>query len=131
MKSITDFLDRVDEVAGKDAPAIRAEIYEKEEAIHLTWKNPWDGHEERIASFWWPGHPIEATEKVEKLFENYATLFATAATDLPKLSKALRRVVWWLQEDTCPYCRGKEWPNCDYSSCCVLRDIAKILEQKE
>ena len=34
------------------------------------WKNPWTGRREKIATLWWPEHPVEATEMVEHLFEN-------------------------------------------------------------
>lgn len=33
------------------------------------WRNPWTGKREKIANLWWPEHPPEATEQVEKLFE--------------------------------------------------------------
>ncbi len=32
------------------------------------WINPWNGQREKIASLWWPSHPVEATEAVEQLF---------------------------------------------------------------
>lgn len=32
------------------------------------WTNPWSGKREKIASLWWPGHPPELTELVERLF---------------------------------------------------------------
>lgn len=34
------------------------------------WTNPWSGQREKIASLWWPAHPIEATEAIEHLFES-------------------------------------------------------------
>ena len=49
-----------------DAVPLQADIYESEaEGIHLKWINPWARKSERIASFWWPEHPIEATENAE------------------------------------------------------------------
>lgn len=32
------------------------------------WKNPWSGEREKIASLWWPTHPMEATAEIEQLF---------------------------------------------------------------
>jgi hypothetical protein len=40
--------------------------------LALFWTNPWDGKEEKIATFWWPTHPIEETSAVEKMFEDIA-----------------------------------------------------------
>lgn len=42
------------------------------EELALLWTNPWDGKEEKIATFWWPGHPPEKTEAVEAMFETFA-----------------------------------------------------------
>ena len=42
------------------------------EELALFWINPWSKEEEKIATFWWPAHPIEETEKVEKMFEEIA-----------------------------------------------------------
>lgn len=40
------------------------------EELALFWFNPWNGSEEKIATFWWPAHPIDATDEAEKLFED-------------------------------------------------------------
>lgn len=42
------------------------------EELAIFWINPWDNKEEKIASFWWPGHAIEDTSLVEKYFESLA-----------------------------------------------------------
>lgn len=42
------------------------------EELALFWINPWSGVEEKIATFWWPGHPVEETAQVEEWFEGIA-----------------------------------------------------------
>lgn len=51
------------------------------DALELWWRNPWNGTEERIASFWWPAHPIEATAQAEEWFETIAARACTGADD--------------------------------------------------
>lgn len=46
---------------------------ESDSELALLWTNPWSGKEEKIATFWWPTHPPEATAQVEKWFEEIAT----------------------------------------------------------
>lgn len=40
------------------------------EELALWWTNPWSGKKEKIATFWWPGHPPEETKLVESWFES-------------------------------------------------------------
>lgn len=42
------------------------------EELALFWTNPWSGTEEKIATFWWPAHPIEETNYVQLVFEAIA-----------------------------------------------------------
>lgn len=39
------------------------------------WKNPYDGHEEKVAMLFWPTHPYENTEEVEFLYEHLELRF--------------------------------------------------------
>ena len=32
------------------------------------WVNPWTQKREKVASLWWPEHPVEATAEVEHIF---------------------------------------------------------------
>jgi hypothetical protein len=34
----------------------------------VYWVNPWTGKKEKLANFWWPEHPPEATPEVEQMF---------------------------------------------------------------
>ena len=40
--------------------------------LAIFWESPYGHGKEKIASFWWPTHPIEATAEVEYAFENIA-----------------------------------------------------------
>jgi hypothetical protein len=51
------------------------------EELALFWINPWSKQEEKIATFWWPAHPVEDTAMVEKWFEEYAQEFIEKAND--------------------------------------------------
>lgn len=42
------------------------------EELALFWESPYGHGKEKIASFWWPAHPVEATADVERLFETIA-----------------------------------------------------------
>lgn len=47
------------------------------EELAIFWENPYEGgKKEKIASFWWPLHPIEATTEVETFFESIAGVVA-------------------------------------------------------
>jgi len=52
-------------------PKVRWE-YEGD-GLCLFWDNPWSGEKEKIATFWWPAHPPEATEAAEAMFETIAS----------------------------------------------------------
>jgi hypothetical protein len=82
---MTHTIKSLRELCEKSAPNVRAAIYEPDDGIYLVWKNPYDGSEERIASFWWPGHPAEATAQVEQYFENSAKLAAASRDLIPLL----------------------------------------------
>jgi hypothetical protein len=62
----------------RDADGIPPVWFDYEgEGLNLYWRNPFDGSPfsgkaEKIASFWWPAHPPEDTERVEKWFERIA-----------------------------------------------------------
>lgn len=56
----------------KTAPKITWRYVDDGGELALFWTSPWGGAEEKIATFWWPGHPPEATEEVEKMFEAIA-----------------------------------------------------------
>jgi hypothetical protein len=62
----------------RDAEGIPPVWFDYEgEGLNLYWRNPFDGSPfsrkaEKIASFWWPAHPPEDTERVEKWFERIA-----------------------------------------------------------
>ena len=49
------------------------------EELALFWVNPWSGDDEKIATFWWPGHPIEETKTVEMIFEAIAAKCETGS----------------------------------------------------
>ena len=49
--------------------------------LALFWVNPWDQKDEKIATFWWPAHPADATEQVEKWFQEWAYEFVLKAND--------------------------------------------------
>jgi hypothetical protein len=34
----------------------------------IFWRNPWTGEREKLATFLWPQHPVEATADVEGVF---------------------------------------------------------------
>lgn len=52
------------------------------EELALFWINPWNMQKEKIATFWWPIHPMEETERVEQLFESIARR-ASLGADIP------------------------------------------------
>lgn len=87
-----DWIREAREVCEKATP-VSAQIYEGEDAIHLSWHNPYENKEERIASFWWPTHPVDKTGEVEKTFEATAKLFERTSTLLPKALDALSLVL--------------------------------------
>jgi len=47
------------------------------EELAIFWESPYGHGKEKIASFWWPAHPPEATAEVEALFEAIAERVAT------------------------------------------------------
>jgi hypothetical protein len=48
------------------------------EELAIFWVNPWSSEKEKIASFWWPTHPVEATADVEAAFEKIAARLTVA-----------------------------------------------------
>lgn len=90
------------------------------EELALFWINPWDQKEEKIATFWWPAHPMEETSFVEKEFEKIAfnatgseialraeneELKKSLALEWAEIKK-LRERIEILQSDNC------QCPNC-------------------
>ena len=53
------------------------------EELALFWTNPWHGNKEKIATFWWPGHPIEATAEAEKRYEEIADRISHSQNFIP------------------------------------------------
>lgn len=53
------------------------------------WVNPWDGKRERVASLWWPTHPPEKTEEVERIFSGLCLI-----ADLEEAIKAAMQDAW-------------------------------------
>lgn len=51
------------------------------EELAIFWDNPYEHKKEKIASFWWPTHPVEKTGEVEKLFEMFASKMCAKAED--------------------------------------------------
>lgn len=47
------------------------------EELALFWINPWNQVEEKIATFWWPAHQVDATREAELLFEEIASRILT------------------------------------------------------
>lgn len=85
--------------------------------LAIYWVNPWSHQEEKIATFWWPAHPVEATEQVERWFEK----IANAATKMTALDQAeadaaaMRELMLkyvdsfeCVDEGECWYCDGQE-----------------------
>jgi hypothetical protein len=59
------------------------------EELAVFWQSPYGHGKEKIASFWWPYHPVEKTAEVEALFEAIATRMtvdAAPTTSLPVAS---------------------------------------------
>ena len=54
------------------------------EELAIFWESPYGHGKEKIASFWWPCHPIEATKEVEHAFEQIAERLAPSPTPAPK-----------------------------------------------
>jgi hypothetical protein len=42
------------------------------EELAIFWESPYGRGKEKIANFWWPGHPPEATSEIERMFEEFA-----------------------------------------------------------
>lgn len=53
-----------------DTPVFEYQDKDDADGPSFWWVNPWSGQREKIASLWWPTHPVEATDKIEHLFEN-------------------------------------------------------------
>lgn len=63
--------------------------YEGEE-LALYWTNPWSKQEEKIATFWWPTHPVEETKQVESWFERIANRACQERDLLPGTEERLK-----------------------------------------
>ena len=50
------------------------------EELAIFWTSPYGNGKEKIASFWWPAHPVEATAEVEAMFERYASRLASPSS---------------------------------------------------
>jgi hypothetical protein len=46
------------------------------EGFYLKWVNPFSGDLETVIAYYWPGHPVEETKKVEHWYEALAKLHA-------------------------------------------------------
>ena len=71
-----------------EVPSVSWEYFKGEE-LGLYWINPWDKKKEKIATFWWPAHPVEATEQMEMMFEEIAKR-ATSIAVKPEENESLR-----------------------------------------
>lgn len=47
------------------------------EELAIFWESPYGHGKEKIASFWWPLHPVESTTEVETAFERIAARLST------------------------------------------------------
>ena len=64
------------------------------EELAIFWESPFGHGKEKIASFWWPAHPVEATAEVEFAFERIAEqLAAQPPAEAPAVtpSESLRK----------------------------------------
>ncbi len=59
------------------------------EELALFWESPYGAGKEKIATFWWPVHPVENTKEVEALFEAIASRAAFAASEVSRVEAAL------------------------------------------
>ncbi len=57
------------------------------------WTNPWNGKREKLATLWWPEHPPEATQEVERLFAGAALHMPTARAARPAMTFEVGSVV--------------------------------------
>ena len=51
------------------------------EELAIFWNSPYGHGKEKIATFWWPIHPAEATAEVEATFERIAARLSTPKSD--------------------------------------------------
>jgi hypothetical protein len=77
-----------DEIAG-ELPQI---YFKYDECVEVFWKNPWDGKEEKLFMMMWPGHPPEATAKVEEWYQEYARQFCSIARERAKVHSFILEV---------------------------------------
>lgn len=89
MKSIEE-LRKIAEAAPK---GITCRYVTEGGELALFWTNPWSGNEEKIATFWWPTHPIEATKQVEDGFEAIAEIACLPILELLARLKRAEAVV--------------------------------------
>ena len=76
------------------------------------WTNPYNGRREKIASLFWPAHPVEATEAIENLFENlkltYGPPNSTLTEETARLKERVRVLEGALEKiDEMPYYAGE------------------------
>jgi hypothetical protein len=74
----------------------------------LFWINKWYGKEEKIGVLYWPGHPIEETEQVEKWWQNLGELLSSARYDVPELARRLKKACNLLRALKCSH-YNTEW----------------------
>jgi hypothetical protein len=76
------------------------------EELAIFWDSPYGHGKEKIASFWWPAHPVEATAEVEARFEVIAQSLIESSCIRDLLTEVFRLLPGWREaiaelEDFC------------------------------
>lgn len=106
--------------------------YKYDECVEVFWINPWDKKEEKLFMMMWPGHPIEATQQVERWFEEYAKQFCQSnqqITDLEQQNKQLVESITKALDKLELFNFGKDHQRV-YEADAILRQALTTLQQR-